>query len=192
MAEQLALPGFEARACDVQMVYFALRPDPRAACEARQRAWELKRRHRLHGRPVPPERMHVSLLGVGESPVEPILRAAERAAAQVRLHAFGLHLEQVAGFGGRDGKHPVVLAGGEGASLVDDLRRELGAALRREGVPNAAGRAFSAHLTLFYAQRRIAAEWVAPVSWRVQSFVLIRSHFGESRHEVLGRWPLVA
>ena len=29
-----------------------------------------------------------------------------------------------------------------------------------------------------------------PVRWPVSEFVLIRSFFGQSTHEVIGRWPL--
>ncbi len=192
MAEQLALPGLEPRPEGVQVVYFALRPDAHAACEARQRAWELKRRHRLRGRPIPPERLHISLVGVGDRPAGVILRAAERAAARVSSDAFPLQLAQAAGYGGRRGSHALVLAGGEGGEFVEALRRELCSALRAEGVRPPADRPFSPHLTLLYAQRRIAGEWIEPVSWRVDNFALIRSHFGQGRHEILGRWSLAS
>jgi 2'-5' RNA ligase len=33
-------------------------------------------------------------------------------------------------------------------------------------------------------------ESITPIQWRAEEFVLIRSFFGQSSHEIVGRWPL--
>lgn len=48
------------------------------------------------------------------------------------------------------------------------------------------------HISLVYGppiKRRIE---IPPIGWQVEEFLLVRSIHGESRHEVLGRWPLIA
>ena len=48
------------------------------------------------------------------------------------------------------------------------------------------------HVSLVYgtdATRKIA---IPPIGWQVEEFLLIRSIHGEGRHELLGRWPLIA
>jgi 2'-5' RNA ligase len=35
-------------------------------------------------------------------------------------------------------------------------------------------------------------ESMPPIRWSAHEFVLIRSFFGQSKHEVIGRWPLLS
>ena len=53
-----------------------------------------------------------------------------------------------------------------------------------------AGSAFEPHVTLAYDARKIAAEAVAPIGWRVDEFVLVHSLLGRTRHVRLGGWAL--
>ncbi len=46
-------------------------------------------------------------------------------------------------------------------------------------------------MTLGYRSGEPFSERVAPVSWTADEIVLIDSHVGRTRHEVLGRWRLV-
>jgi 2'-5' RNA ligase len=32
---------------------------------------------------------------------------------------------------------------------------------------------------------------ITPIQWKVREFVIVRSFFGHTRHEVIGRWPLL-
>jgi 2'-5' RNA ligase len=45
-------------------------------------------------------------------------------------------------------------------------------------------------MTLGYRDGRPFSERIAPVGWDAEEFVLIHSHLGKTRHEVVGRWPL--
>jgi hypothetical protein len=47
------------------------------------------------------------------------------------------------------------------------------------------------HVTLLRGHAVDAVqESIVPIGWNAREFVLIRSFFGQSRHEVMGRWPL--
>ena len=63
--------------------------------------------------------------------------------------------------------------------------------MRELGVTERPGYRFSPHLTLGYRIGEPFSERVAPVSWTADEIVLIDSHVGRTRHEVLGRWRLV-
>ncbi len=47
------------------------------------------------------------------------------------------------------------------------------------------------HVTMLRDRRATPTEFITPVRWWVREFVLIDSLYGESRHEILGRWPLI-
>jgi 2'-5' RNA ligase len=46
------------------------------------------------------------------------------------------------------------------------------------------------HMTLSYRGKRIAETAIEAVRWRLQELVLIDSHVGAHRHDVIDRWPL--
>jgi 2'-5' RNA ligase len=59
------------------------------------------------------------------------------------------------------------------------------------GIAERPGYSFAPHMTLGYRAGEPFSERVAPVGWMADELVLIDSHVGRTRHEVLGRWPLV-
>jgi RNA 2',3'-cyclic 3'-phosphodiesterase len=95
----------------------------------------------------------------------------------------------VASFGGQVGNLPLVLYGGDGVAALMAFRKVLAAAVMKVGLGRAQS-GFSPHVTLLYGDRKIAEHPVDPVSWTVREFVLVQSLHGESRHILLGRWPL--
>jgi 2'-5' RNA ligase len=50
---------------------------------------------------------------------------------------------------------------------------------------------FTPHMTVIYGQPGEEVAVIEPVRWTVREFVLVISHQGESRHEVLARYPLI-
>lgn len=159
------------------VMYFALRPPPdigRAAQAVLARAAAPCR----PTRPVPLARLHVSLLGVA-GPDPEVLAAAER----VRARPFRIAFNRLGAWGRGEGVRPVVLWGDEGVIGAEWLHEALEAALRA-GPP----RTICPHMTLAREADAIPERIVAPVSWWVRDFVLVRS--GGGRSEVLGRWPL--
>jgi hypothetical protein len=45
-------------------------------------------------------------------------------------------------------------------------------------------------MTLLRDRAPVSETFIAPIAWRVREFVLIASHFGAGRHEILGRFSL--
>lgn len=53
---------------------------------------------------------------------------------------------------------------------------------------------FTPHMTLDYAYPYEIPKpaIAAPIAWRTTELLLVISHYGQARHEVLERWPLTA
>lgn len=64
-------------------------------------------------------------------------------------------------------------------------RRLVGAGLFRRGWR------FNPHVTLIYRPGMPFSAPVPPIAWEAAELVLIHSLLGETRHQELGRWPLV-
>lgn len=182
-------PGNTAHA---DRIFFAVQPPPFTACSISRLAWHLRDKHRLTGKPLRPERFHASLLFAGyHGRMRPeTLGALRQAAATIATPRFRVGFDWAGSFRNR-GKRPLVLCGDDGVGGLIALRDRLVAATIDipGGIP-AAQRGFTPHLTLLYDERDIREEPVEEISWLVSEFVLVRSLFGQSRHIVLGRWPL--
>lgn len=174
------------------VVYFALQPPPQAARDARRRLIDGATRWGLTGRPVPPERLHVSLCGVGVFPQVPdrLADVARRAGAAVRQRPFKVAFNRIGAWGRGSGPRPLVLWGDEGVIGVERLHEALHATLRQAGLTTGRPRQIWPHMTLVRDRAAVPETFVSPVSWEVGEFVLLASRHGASRHEVLGRFPL--
>jgi len=176
----------------VHRLFFALTLDPDTAMNLWRRAERFSSRHRLAARPMRPDRLHISLNGLGvlkdldEQFVDLAMKAASRVAAQ----SFVVALNRLVSWNGA--RRPLVLTGDEGVFGVKGLYLEIQAALSGVGLPSRGARRFEPHLTLLRDQVETPPQWLRPpVSWRVQDFVLIHSRHSLGPHNVLGRWPLL-
>jgi 2'-5' RNA ligase len=160
-------------------VFFALQPDAPAAAEARRLAIELGL--------TPSPRPHVSLVGLGGDPGPPSRPWIDRvsaAASRVRAPAFLIELNTLSTFGAG----AVVLRGEDGVIGIHLLCEVICAALAGEGLGGKP--AAEPHLTIAWSRRLVPERRVAPVRWTARQLVLIDSHQGAGRHEVLATWPL--
>lgn len=179
----------------VHNVFFAARPDPATATRIVHMAKELSRYWRLPAKPIPPERLHVSLFAVGafDGGCPPtILEDVRNIANDVSVTPFITTFDRVASFGGG----AIVLTGEEGAAGFVTLQKVLSSVMARGGLTRR-GRgvlhksSFTPHVTMMYADRACDAFAIeSVVSWGVKDFVLIDSLYGQSEHRTLGRWPL--
>jgi 2'-5' RNA ligase len=161
-------------------LFFATRPPHQTAMRAWRLATELQRDH--GGQPIPPERLHVTLALVSRSadPPDPrVIEHAAQAAATLACRPFVGALNRLQQW------TPIVLVGDEGVIGFELLHAALARALGREPDPG-----FVAHMSLVWNADPIAERTVEPFRWTVGDFLLIHSVRGDSRHEVLGRWPL--
>ena len=182
------LPGLELRRLD--NLFFALRPQREIVPALDAAAAGAALRHGLYGKPLGETRYHVSLQSVMalEGVPDSTVGRIDQAARMIDLPAFEIRFDRIMSFGGRYGKHALVLAGCMSPD-AQALYRQLGLAMRAVGLRSGSGR-FVPHVTLLYDRKRIDMEAVEPISWRVTGFVLIDSLQGRSIHEEKGCWPL--
>lgn len=192
MADQFSLDGFDAPAEPTDRLFFALLPDQAAIDRVVALTRQLRDEQGLAARPIPAERLHVTLHHLGDyiGLPDPIVAAASRAAAGLGLPAFKVTFDQVATFSGKPGRWPLVLKGGEGVQAVTAFQAALELALRKAGLAKATRARYTPHLTLLYAERRVDERPIAPITWPAHEFVLVRSLMGRAQYTVIGRWPL--
>jgi 2'-5' RNA ligase len=170
-------------------LFFALWPDApvRRRIESAANALEAG----VDGRPIDPERYHLTLQFLGDFPVLPDwLPGALRAARSVNAAAFPLDIDVVGGF-------PASRVGWLGASTSPagllSLRSALRQALDANGVPLRPEPSFQPHITIRRNARAMPSDAIAPIGWNVDGFVLIDSQAGRTpAYAVIGQWPLVA
>lgn len=191
MSQQVSLPGF-APATATDRLFLAVFPDRDAASRLATLAAEQCSRHGLRGKPLLPERFHVTLFHLGDSVGlrQDVVQAATTAASQWQAHSFDLAFDQVASFGGRRKASPFVLKAEDGNAALRAFHAELGEQLREAGLGQFVTSRFEPHVTLAYDERVVASESVAPVSWHAREFVLVHSLLGKTRHIPLARWAL--
>ncbi len=175
-------------------VFFALVPDAPGAGRLHESAGSTDRRLGVGGQLLEPGRLHVSLHAVGAyigmRPDADIARWC-RAGAAVRSVAFDVVFDQVATFGG-DG-NPLVFKSSNESDRAGFLALHLMLGMMLADVgEQIKPRSFTPHMTLSYRGKRIAETAIDPVRWRPHELVLIDSHVGAHRHDVLARWPLHA
>jgi 2'-5' RNA ligase len=131
---------------------------------------------------------HVTIGITTDAPVYPyeLIKALRRAAAGICAAPFDLMLDRLS-VGGRS----AALRPSHMVPALGVLQQEVERAMRAAGALPRPGWAFSPHQTLFYRQSRPEQRTIAGFGWRVEELVLICSHVGRTRHEIIGRWPLV-
>jgi RNA 2',3'-cyclic 3'-phosphodiesterase len=172
-------------------LFFAVFPDDTAAARIVEAAAKLRATHGLAPTATPSDRLHVTLnyLGAFQGIPSGVVQQAVDAAASVSLPPIPIALGRIETFSGRRPKHSIVLAGQADESLLA-LERTLHDALQVAGIDTRRHARFVPHVTLFYDERRIETHAVAPVSWLAREFALVRNRLGQSRYEILARWPL--
>jgi RNA 2',3'-cyclic 3'-phosphodiesterase len=177
--------GFTAPPTDG--VFFALFPDAEAAAQLERVAAQQCIRHRLTGRPIAAERLHVSLLGFGAHAGVPgrLVAAAVDAAATVGAAPFEVTFDRALSFLGWP--RPRVLCGDN--HDLRAFRNALGEAIAHAGLGRVKPQ-WTPHVTLLYDAQGIEEHAIAPINWTVREFVLVHSLRGEGRYIQLGRWPL--
>lgn len=149
--------------------------------------------HGLKGAPIRPDRLHITLVHVGDyagSLPGRVIADVSAVADGLSEAAFDVAFDRVASFAGAPGRHPCVLLGGEGVGALAAFRDRLFRALLRAGVRTLSREAFNPHVTLAYGDRRLPEYAVDPIGWRPAEFLLIHSEVGRSTYHTLGRWPL--
>ena len=167
-------------------LFFALWPDEAAARALEVLALALA--DVAGGKPVPREKIHLTLAFLGEVPGDRV-ESASAAGAQARGAAFPFRLDEVGSFR----RAGVAWAGCRRAPAgLVSLRSDLAASLAARGF-TLEERAFAPHITLARRIRKpVPPAPAEAIAWRVRELTLVRSETGTGRYAVMERWPLGA
>lgn len=173
-------------------LFFALRPDEEAAARIHRIAVELRDSLGLKGRPLPRDRLHVTLLFLGDHAglPRPLLDAADAAAKSLAIAPLDIRFNHVRSFASHHNMAPLVMGTDEPGGPLHMLHDLLAGPLARRGFVPADAREYTPHITLLYDERTIARRGIVPVSWRAGDVSLVRSFIGKGHHEVLASYPL--
>jgi 2'-5' RNA ligase len=193
-AGQLAFPGLEPepQRAPTDRLFFGLFPDATAAGRIAGLADRLRAEHRLAGRPLQADRLHVTVSHVDDFAGLPdrVVAAARDAGASVRAAPFDIAFDRVASFANRRDKKPFVLRGGDGLAPLIAFQQALSLAMAKAGLGRYVETRFTPHVTLLYDAALVPEQPVEPIRWTVRELVLVHSLLGQTRHVALGRWPL--
>jgi 2'-5' RNA ligase len=177
--------------------FFALLPDDTTRAQIALAGERFRKSHRLSGTPIDPDDLHVKLCDAGkpERLRQPLESALLAAASEVSIQCFELALDSALRLSeAPDGSYPFVLGvDTRSTEAALALRRVIADAQRRQGLQVHGISSYLPHVTLMRSHGLNGIqETLVPISWTAREFVLMRSFFGQSRLEVIGRWPLRA
>jgi len=189
MSDQPRLPGLGDPPESKHRLFLAALPDAEAIAKLRDRTQILKTQHGLKGTSVIDERLHVSLIDLGDHPDLPssLLEAIRRGVARVSSPAFDVVFDQAELFPRSGALFLKETVRGDGFST---LKKSLAASLKAEGAR--CRQSPTPHITLLYDRKAVSRQPVETVAWSVKEFVLVHSEIGNAArpYEILGRWPL--
>ena len=165
-------------------LFFALWPDAQAAAALAAMARELALR--CGGKPVPQDKIHLTLVFLGDLD-EDRLEDAMRAPSGLELAGFGVTLDQVGSFAGaRVGWAGCRQPAPGLAGLQSGLARRLA---ERGFAPDE--RPYTPHVTLARKiARPIPRSPVPEIGWRARELALVRSDLGKGSYTTLAGWDL--
>ncbi len=163
-------------------LFFAIKPAMHAIP-----AIEATRRIYCPGHPVKNEHLHVTMeifndhIGVPNDLIERLLAIG----GEIDMPGFLLSLGRVVG----TTRSVALRPNGRSAGLAL-LQRAIHQRVTAVGLDVREGWSFSPHMTLGYRDEPAFARSIDPIVWQVEQLVLIHSHVGETRHDIIGCWDL--
>jgi len=173
-------------------LFFAIYPALKDAQLIAHAIDALRRTHGLMGKPISPDRLHISLQAVAKFQSEVpqhVVDAARAAAARVTCPSLLINFDRMSFYPNETKAACVFHCDKDSASRIAPLRVQLGGALRDSGLhpkPTSAP-----HMTMLYDKLTYPIEDpIDPIEWTATRFVLVLSHVGASHHQWIGEWPL--
>lgn len=169
----------------VHSLFFAIRPPDEICLRLAEASASLP----VGGRPVRPDRLHVTTLNLVNRAVLPtgLSEDAADAAASIRVAPFTVMFDRLVA-----GENSMRLLSSEPLEPFRQFRERLGFMLKRAGLDCRLKGSFNPHITLLYGNEFMFSTEIDPVIWTVEDFLLIDSVVGETKHVEIGRWPLVS
>jgi RNA 2',3'-cyclic 3'-phosphodiesterase len=169
-------------------LFFAIRPDVGATGRLTGLMERLCHDGIMPGRPVEPDRLHITLhhLGDFDDQMPPsLVPTASMAAATVRMQPFAVAFDRVGGTMG-----PFLLRASDRAGALRLFRQTLSEALIKAGLRRYVTSTFNPHITLSYDFADTPQQTIEPIDWTIREFTLIESLLGKHKHLEQGCWPL--
>ena len=176
-------------------LFFAAMPDGETAERLAALGQALKRSEGLSGKAIKTERLHITLIHVGDWDSLPkgVVDDCRRVGETTSSAPFDVAFDRAQSFAGATGNRPYVLLGdAAGGEAVKTFRADLWERLIRVGVKPKSNADFNPSVTLLHDPKLAPARPIEPVSWRVNELLLIHSEIGRNKYHELGRWPLEA
>lgn len=189
---QLFLAGILQGGLPLHGLFYAIFPDPMTAASLMRLACHLRAKHGLSGPPLAANRFHITLHHFGHyhDLRRDFVEMAGEAAAKIVTPPFRVTFDRVLSFSRITDDRPLVLRENSRATALKTFRQDLGIALTKTGLGRKVVRPFTPHVTLLYDQQDVVEQAVETIGWTVNEFALVHSLIGQTKHIVLGRWPL--
>lgn len=168
-------------------LFFCLKPAPLASRRMHRdaTAHAVNRTRRVA---YPVDLLHMTLLCMEQFDEPPrfLIPSIDAAIRKIRARPIRIDLDRSDLFGGK--RHLVLTSSAANRELRSFVRM-LRNTLTRHNLPRFPLTSFEPHVTVIYDCGRIDPLPVErPHAWVATEFLLIYSHYGESRHEEFGRW----
>jgi 2'-5' RNA ligase len=176
----------------IDALYFAVLPDGTARGTISDVGQSCYRQFGSWGQPYLPDRLHLSLLGMGyfDQYSEAGIAAVVEAAGSVRFRPFEVTFDRLMRFG-RGETGPLVLLCADGTEPLTALQVAICSAMLNAGLKPPRQPRLNPHITLLYGCNRMPETILDhPITWTVREFVLIHGLHGQGRHEHVGKWGL--
>ena len=175
-------------------LFFAIMVPPLAATQIATCFDNLRMRYPFSSVPISQDRLHLSLTAVfaGNNLPDRVIRISEITGSAIRFVEFDITLERALTYQNRQVKKPFVITTRNGSSTINQLVLQIRRTLSiLSGNRNHQHRPVSPHVTLVWDRVVVPEHPIEPVTLPVQEIALVHSHVGQSRYDILGRWPLV-
>jgi 2'-5' RNA ligase len=185
---QLSL-GQEFDGSPTRRLFLGIRLDAGATSGLTRLMAELRGGGIMPGRPVDPDRLHITLHHLGDfaDQIPPSLMPTVNVAmATVKMQPFEVVCDRVSGTRG-----PFLLRASDGSPALKIFRQTLSAALIEAGLRLYINPVFNPHVTLSYDFSDAPEHIIEPISWTVRQFVLIESLLRQHRHIERGCWSIL-
>lgn len=193
MEQQTSLFGIEEPPGQINDLFVALLPDQPALQRIGELKEILKRQNGSPGNIVPLDKSHVTLVYIdrfhGDIPRGALKSASDACRLAARFSSFPLCFDHVKTFRGKPGRLPLVISGGDPATLME-FQGNLLKRLIYGGFPCKENPRFNPHLTLSRVREEMPEQMIEPIGWIANEIVLVQSLVGLGKHIHLDRWPL--
>ncbi len=175
-------------AAEPNRLFFALWPDDATRAALADAARKLQARLQPGGRLEKPERLHATLIFLGDAVPAREEAAAMQVASLLKADPFSLTLDRAGTFPRRSKLW--WLGSSQAAREAIALHDALRARLRLAGVSYDL-KSFTPHVTFLRdAGKTLAPTPIEPIRWAVSDFVLVHSQLQPAEYRVIGRWKL--